>query len=40
MKTIIIAFCIFSLILAIGVISDGVAKQMTSDNDKEKNEPK
>jgi hypothetical protein len=38
MKTIIIAFCIFSLILAIGVISDGVAKQMT--NDKDKNEEK
>jgi len=32
METIIIAFCIFSLILAIGVISDGVARQMTNDN--------
>jgi len=38
MKTIIIAFCIFSLILAIGVISDGVAKQMTDNKNEKENE--
>jgi len=35
MKTIIIAFCIFSLILAIGAISEGVAEQMTNDNEED-----
>jgi hypothetical protein len=40
MKTIIGILVVVSLVLTIGAISEGVARQMMDDNDGEKNEPK
>jgi len=40
METIIGIFILISIVLTIGVISEGMAEQMTNDNDGEENEPR